>query len=80
MLGSGNNGAFTFLDSISIASFLIGIMNLEENLTQGDKQDLENKLSSSIELLLNEVHSHLNAQDRKIDKILKYMEDIRYDS
>ena len=78
-VGSGSNGAFTFLDSISIASFLIGVMNLEENLTQGDKQDLENKLSSSMELLLNEIHSHLNAQDKKIDTILKYMEDMRYD-
>ena len=59
------------LDSISILSFIIGIMNYEENLTQNDKQELENKLSSSIELLLNEIHSHLTEQDKKLDIILE---------
>ena len=63
-LGSGDDGEFTFLDIISLTSFLIGIMNLEENLTQGDLQD-------KTQLILDEIHSHLQEQDDKIDEILR---------
>ena len=44
-LGSGENGEFTFLDILAILSFIIGAMNLDENLTQGDKQDLLQEFS-----------------------------------
>ena len=70
-LGSGENGEFTFLDTLNILSFCIGMMNLNENLTQGDKQDLQKQLSEKTELLLNEIHSHLKEQDRKLDKIME---------
>lgn len=70
-LGSGENGEFTFLDTLSILSFCIGMMNLNENLTQGDKQDLQKQLSEKTELLLNEIHSHLKEQDEKLDKIME---------
>ena len=70
-LGSGENGEFTFLDTLSILSFCIGMMNLNENLTQGDKQDLQKQLSEKTELLLNEIHSHLKEQDKKLDKIME---------
>lgn len=70
-LGSGENGQFTFLDTISLISFMIGIMNLNENLTQGDKQELLKTFSEKADSLLKEIHSHLERQDIKIDKILK---------
>ena len=70
-LGSGENGQFTFLDSIGIISFLIGLMNLNENLTQGDKQELLQNFSQKADELLQEIHSHLEFQDQKIDKILE---------
>ena len=73
-LGSGDNGEFTFLDIVSIASFLIGVMNLEENLTQGDKQELMENLSSKADLLLKEIHRHLEEQDSKLDEIIKRLE------
>ena len=76
-LGSGENGEFTFLDSISLTSFLIGMMNLNENLTQGDKQDLLQTFSTKADELLKEIHGHLKKQDDKIDKIL---EEISYDN
>ena len=60
-----------FIDLLSIASFVIGLMNLEENLTQGDKQELQEDLSNKAELLLNEIHGHLEEQDRKLDELLK---------
>ena len=70
-LGSGENGEITFLDTLNILSFCIGMMNLNENLTQGDKQDLQKQLSEKTELLLNEIHSHLKEQDRKLDRIME---------
>ena len=73
-LGSGQNGQFTFLDSIALISFLIGVMNYEENLTQSDKQDLQDQLNSKIDLLLKEIHSHLEEQDKKIDKIMEALQ------
>ena len=64
-LGSGENGQFTFLDTISLISFMIGLMNFNENLTQGDKQDLLETFSQKADDLLNEIHSHLQEQDIK---------------
>ena len=74
-LGSGKNGEFTFLDILAILSFIIGAMNLDENLTQGDKQDLLQEFSSKADLLLKEIHLHLEKQDNKLDKILEGMFD-----
>lgn len=70
-LGSGDYGEFTFLDIITLISFFIGLANLEENLTQGDKQELQEDLSNKADLLLNEIHSHLEEQDKKLDLILQ---------
>ena len=62
-LGSGDFGQLTFLDVVNLLSLLIGIMNLEENLTQSDKQDL-----------LGEIHAHLEKQDTKLDRILSLID------
>lgn len=74
-LGSGENGEFTFLDNIAIVSFFIGLLNLEENLTQSDKQELEDVVNRRIDQIIQEVHSHLKAQDEKLDIILERLED-----
>lgn len=52
------------LDAMSTISFLIGIMNLTENISQTDVQNL-------VENAINDVHNHLLEQDKKINKILK---------
>lgn len=70
-LGSGINGEFTFIDVLGVLSFIVGMMNLDENLTQGDKQDLLQEFSSKGDLLLNEIHTHLREQDNKLNKILE---------
>lgn len=61
----------SFLDLLTIASFAISIENLEENMTQSDKQDLQKELSDKTDLLLKEIHQHLEQQDKKIDEILR---------
>lgn len=65
-----NNRQLDFLDLISIASFCIGLMNLDENVTQGDKQELLDKLSEQTKDLLTEIHGHLEEQDQKLDMLL----------
>lgn len=70
-LGSGDNGQFTFLDIITLMGFFVSIMNLNENLTQNDKQDLQQTFSDKADALLQEIHSHLQEQDRKIDELLE---------
>lgn len=61
----------SFIDLLSIASFAIALENLEENMTQSDKQDLQHDLADKADLLLKEIHEHLERQDRKIDEILR---------
>lgn len=63
-----------FIDVLSIASFVIGLMNLDENLTQGDKQDLQQELADKADNILAEIHKHLEKQDRKIDRIIEKLE------
>ena len=68
------NGQLDFLDLISIMSFVISLMNLDENMTQGDKQDLQEDLANKAELLLNEIHAHLESQDIKLDSIIERLD------
>lgn len=65
-IGSGINGEITFLDIIGIMSFLIGVQNLDLNITQDDMQ-----------YVLSDIHNHLQKQDDKIDKILEELEDLK---
>lgn len=75
-----NNQQFEFLDLLNIASFCIGLMNLNSNLTQNDKQELEEQINRSVQSLLKEIHVHLQAQDAKLDLIMKKLEVGNYDS
>ena len=45
--GSGPNGEYTFLDMLSIASFVIGLQNLDMNVDQNDMQDLQNTFNQT---------------------------------
>ena len=72
-LGSGDNGEFTFLDNLAIVSFIIAVINLDENLGQSDKQELQNDLAKKSEAILAEIHQHLEEQDKKLDKILEVL-------
>lgn len=65
-----NNG-LGFLDLITIMSFVISLENLDENLNQNDKQDLLSEFNKKAEVLLNEIHKHLESQDDKLDEILR---------
>lgn len=70
-----NNGQLDFLDILTVMSFVIGLINLDENVTQSDKQELQNDLADKAEMLLQEIHSHLEMQDIKLDHIIKLLEE-----
>ena len=65
-----------FLDLLSIASFCIGLMNLDENITQGDMQDLSQEFNLRASNILDEIHGHLEVQDSKLDEILKKLKEL----
>ena len=71
------NQQLDFIDLLSIASFVVGVMNLQENLTQGDKQDLQKDFSNKADSLLKEIHAHLEMQDNKLNEILLRLEKIK---
>lgn len=70
-LGSGSNGQLTFIDIISVISFLVGIENLELNATQDDMARVQQELADKADKILTEIHKHLEEQDKKIDSILE---------
>lgn len=72
-IGSGDNGELTFLDMVGLMSFFIGVQNLDLNVTQEDAQNLQKELADKASLILNEIHRHLEQQDKKIDKILEVL-------
>ena len=80
-LGSGNSGEWTFLDIVTLISFVIGLQNLEMNITQNDMQEqtqtINNTADERVNRILKEIHSHLEMQDEKIDTILKYLEAVK---
>ena len=65
----------SFIDAVSLASFLVSLQNLDENLSQNDKQDLQKDLADKADKLLQEIHAHLKEQDKKLDKIIKLVGD-----
>lgn len=67
------NEELGFLDLITIISFLVGLQNLEENITQGDLQDVAKKAEEKQSAEIREIHEHLTLQDKKIDNILKIL-------
>lgn len=71
-----NNNQLELLDLLSIASFCIGLMNLDENITQGDMQDLEQQFNTQTKKVLDEIHNHLKSQDLKIDEILNKLKEL----
>ena len=73
-LGSGDNGQFTFMDIIGLISFMIGVENLDLNVTQEDAQNLQKDLADKSNLILTEIHEHLQQQDEKIDEILRRLD------
>lgn len=64
------NRELDFIDLLSIMSFIVGLMNLDENLTQGDKQELMTALDTKTNNLLRELKKELDYQNSLLERIL----------
>ena len=73
-LGSGNNGEFTFMDTLSIISFCVGLQNLDLNIAQEDLDNQTQELDRKLHSVVDDIHQHLKMQDKKIDLILKELQ------
>jgi division protein CdvB (Snf7/Vps24/ESCRT-III family) len=69
----------TVLDVLNVLSFFIGLMNLDENLTQGDKQDLMSATDKQTTIILKEIHTHLEQQDKRLDELINRLEVVEND-
>ena len=72
-----DDGQLEFLDLLNIMSFVIALENLEENVTQSDKQELLQEFNSKAELLLTEIHKHLEEQDARLSVIEETLKEIK---
>ena len=59
------------LDSIAVISFLVGLQNLELNITEQDITNQTQGLDRRLKLVVDDIHKHLQEQDAKIDLILE---------
>ena len=66
------------MDYLNLFSLIIGLENLNLNVSQQDlqnqTQDLNIEFHKILQSALTEIHSHLEEQDQKIDKILKLLD------
>lgn len=66
---------FDFLDSLAVLSFLIALQNLDLNTTQTDIQSQTETLDSSLRKQVEEIHTHLERQDKLLKELLLEMQE-----
>ena len=64
MNNNRNDGLF---DAMAITSFLLGMANYNENITQSTLQETAKNI-------ISDIHNHLKEQDEKIDYIINMLE------
>ena len=63
-----------FLDAISVVSFMISIMNYNENLSQSDKDDIIQEFSSRAEDMLQRLEDDLEEQNCMLREIIERLD------
>ena len=63
------------MDAINIASYLIGVANYNENLTQNDKAEIMNKLDEQTKEILKQIEDAIIKQNAMLEEILKRLDD-----
>ena len=64
----------SFLDAVTIAGFLLSMLNYRENLTQNDKSEILQNSQNVSDAIINKIDEHLELQDKKIDYIIQLLE------
>ena len=63
-----------FLDAVSLVSFIIGIANYNENLSQSDKDDMMQALDEKTNRMLVRLEADLEEQNELLRQILDKLE------
>ena len=59
------------LDTLTLISFLVGVANYNENLTQSDKDDIMRHLDQQTRDILTRVETALEDQNKMLREILE---------
>lgn len=59
-----------FLDALAFVSFVVGVANYNENLTQNDKDDLMRSLDEQTKQILTRVEAAIEEQNGMLREIL----------
>ena len=65
---------YSYIDYVNLMDLAINMRNLRSNTSQEERQKLEEHFNKKLNILLEEIHGHLQEQDAKIDKILSKLE------
>ena len=65
---------YSYIDYVNILDLAISLRNLRSNTSQEERQKLEEHFNNQLNILLEQIHGHLQQQDAKIDKILTMLE------
>jgi len=60
-----------FLDALAVVSFIVGIANYNENLSQSDKDDMMQALDEKTTALLKTIERDLDEQNEMLKEILE---------
>lgn len=63
-----------FLDTLSVLSFVIGMMNYDENLTQSDKDDMLQAVDRKMTAMLHRLEKDLEEQNNMLREILELLQ------
>ena len=69
-----------FVDTINVLDFIISLSNLQQNSQQTNMQEVEEHFNNKLQGVLDEIHSHLEAQDAKLNAIISKLEEKEHDS
>ena len=63
------------LDTLAILSFVVGLANYQENLTQNDKDDIMKKLDEQTKDILIQLTAAIEEQNTMLKEILARLSD-----
>lgn len=63
-----------FLDALTLVSFMIGLANYGENLSQSDKDDMMQMLDKKTNAMLERLEHDLDKQNEMLKDILERLE------
>lgn len=65
------------MDAIAIVSFLVGLANYQENLTQTDKDEMMQRLDARMNAVLDRLKKDLEEQNKMLTEIIDKIKEIK---